>query len=118
MLFRSQETMRLYPPIWGLIRIAAEPDMIGTTKVEPGDKVMLFAYGAHHNPKFWEEPEKFDPERWIGERAKGRVKYSYLPFGAGKRSCVGGAMSQVENTLAAPASVPWERRDPAHAAPR
>ncbi len=60
----------------------------------------MYAYGAHHNAKYWEDPEKFDPERWIGERAKGRVKYSYLPFGAGKRSCPGGAMSQVENTLA------------------
>jgi cytochrome P450 len=95
-----QETMRLYPPIWGLIRVATQPDTIAGKNIRPGDRVVMFAYGAHHNPKFWEEPEEFRPERWLGEAARKRVKYSYLPFGAGKRSCIGGAMSQVENTLA------------------
>ncbi len=95
-----QETMRLYPPIWGLIRVATQPDVIGGKDVNPGDRVVLFAYGAHHNPKFWDEPEEFRPERWMAGNTKKQVKYSYLPFGAGKRSCIGGAMSQVENTLA------------------
>jgi cytochrome P450 len=95
-----QETMRLYPPIWGLIRVATKADVIGGKEVKPGDRVVLFAYGAHHNPKFWDEPEEFRPERWMAGNTKKQVKYSYLPFGAGKRSCIGGAMSQVENTLA------------------
>ena len=60
----------------------------------------MFAYGVHHSPKYWDAPEEFRPERWMGDAAKKRVKYTYLPFGAGKRSCIGGAMSQVENTLA------------------
>lgn len=95
-----QETMRLYPPIWGLIRVASKPDVISGKEIKPGDRVVLFAYGAHHNPKFWDEPEAFRPERWMAGAAKKQVKYSYLPFGGGKRSCIGGAMSQVENTLA------------------
>ncbi len=95
-----QETMRLYPPIWGLIRVATKADVIGGKEIKPGDRVMLFAYGAHHNPRFWDEPEEFRPERWMAGNTKKQVKYSYLPFGAGKRSCIGGAMSQVENTLA------------------
>lgn len=95
-----QETMRIYPPIWGLIRVAEGEDEIGGKQIKPGDRVVLFAYGAHHNPAYWEAPEEFRPERWMGDAAKKRVKYSYLPFGAGKRSCIGGAMSQVENTLA------------------
>jgi cytochrome P450 len=95
-----QETMRLYPPIWGLIRVAAEDDEIDGTKIQRGDRIMLFAYGAHHNPRFWDEPEEFRPERWMAGAARKQVKYSYLPFGGGKRSCIGGAMSQVENTLA------------------
>ena len=95
-----QETMRIYPPIWSLIRIAAAEDEIGGVKIRPGDRISLFAYGAHHNAKFWPDPEKFDPERWMAGNAKKQVKYSYLPFGGGKRSCIGGAMSQVENTLA------------------
>src|SRR5689334_7158676 len=95
-----QETMRIYPPIWGLIRVAAAEDEIGGIKIHSGDRVTLFAYGAHHNPKFWPDPVSFQPERWMAGNAKKQVKYSYIPFGAGKRSCIGGAMSQVENTLA------------------
>jgi cytochrome P450 len=95
-----QETMRIYPPIWGLIRVAVAPDVIGGKEIKPGDRVTLFAYGAHHNAKFWPDPEEFRPERWMAGNAKKQVKYSYIPFGAGKRSCIGGAMSQVENTLA------------------
>jgi cytochrome P450 len=95
-----QETMRLYPPIWGMIRVATEADVIDGVAITPGDRVVLFAYGAHHNPKYWDEPEAFKPERWMDGAAKKQVKYSYLPFGGGKRACIGGAMSQVENTLA------------------
>jgi cytochrome P450 len=95
-----QETMRLYPPIWMLIRVAAKADTIDGKEIRPGDRVALFAYGAHHNPKFWENPEDFLPERWMGDAAKKRIPYTYLPLGGGKRSCIGGAMSQVENTLA------------------
>jgi cytochrome P450 len=95
-----QETMRLYPPIWGLIRVAAKPDTIEGKEIRAGDRVVLFAYGAHHNATYWPEPEAFMPERWLGDAAKKRIPYTYLPFGGGKRSCIGGAMSQVENTLA------------------
>jgi cytochrome P450 len=95
-----QETMRLFPPIWALIRIAAGDDEIGGHHIQAGDKVVILAYVMHHNPKFWEDPEKFDPERFAPERAKKRTKYTYLPFAAGKRACIGGALSQIENTLA------------------
>ncbi len=95
-----QETMRLFPPIWALIRIAAGDDEIGGHPIKAGDKVVMLAYVMHHSPKYWDEPEKFDPERFAPERSKKRVKYSYLPFSAGKRSCIGGALSQIENTLA------------------
>ncbi len=95
-----QETMRVYPPVWGLIRVAAKPDVIDGKEINVGDRVVLFSYGAHHSPKFWERPETFKPERWLGDAARKRKPFTYLPFGGGKRSCIGGAMSQVENTLA------------------
>jgi cytochrome P450 len=95
-----QETMRLYPPIWGLIRTCDKPDEIDGKPINPGDKVVMFAYGAHHSPKYWDEPEEFRPERFMGDAARKRKPYTYLPFGGGRRSCIGGAMSQVENTLA------------------
>ena len=56
-----QETMRLFPPIWALIRIAAGDDEIGGHKIKAGDKVVILTYIAHHSPKYWEEPETFDP---------------------------------------------------------
>ena len=95
-----QETMRLYPPIWALMRVAAKPDVIDGKNIKPGDRIVLFAYGTHHSPKYWDEPEEFRPERFMGDAAKKRKPYTYIPFGGGKRSCIGGAMSQVENTLA------------------
>ncbi|MEQ1612475.1 MAG: cytochrome P450 [Hyphomicrobiaceae bacterium] len=93
-----QETMRLYPPVWGLIRTADKPDVIEGKEIKVGDKVVLFSYGVHHSPKYWDAPEEFRPERFMGNQK--RVPYTYIPFGGGKRSCIGGAMSQVENTLA------------------
>lgn len=95
-----QETMRIYPPVWGLIRTASKPDVIDGKEIQEGDRIVLFSYGVHHNPKYWDAPSEFRPERWMDDAAKKRMKYTYLPFGAGKRSCIGGAMSQVENTLA------------------
>lgn len=95
-----QETMRLYPPIWALIRIAQEEDEIDGHKINPGDKVVVCTYVLHHSDKYWSNPEEFDPDRFSRERMKKRAKYSYLPFAAGRRSCIGGALSQIENTLA------------------
>ena len=95
-----QETMRLYPPVWGLIRVASKPDVIGGKEIKPGDRIVLFSYGVHHSPKYWEAPEEFRPERFMDDAAKKRKPYTYVPLGGGKRSCIGGAMSQVENTLA------------------
>jgi cytochrome P450 len=95
-----QETMRLYPPIWSFIRQAVAEDEIAGHTVKPGDKMVMCAYIAHHHPKYWKDPDNFDPDRFSPENATKRAKYSYLPFGAGRRSCIGGALSLVENTLA------------------
>jgi len=95
-----QETMRLYPPVWSIIRVALAEDEISGHKVMPGDKVALCPYIVHHTARYWDEPEKFDPSRFMPEKAKKRAPYSYVPFGAGKRACIGGALSIAENTLA------------------
>ena len=94
------ETLRLYPPAWALMRTADVEDEIGGYKIEPGDKIVLSPYMVHHNPKYWDDPEKFDPARFLPGAIKKRVKYSYLPFGAGKRFCLGGQLSQLETVLA------------------
>jgi cytochrome P450 len=95
-----QETMRLYPPVWSIIRVATKEDEISGHKIMPGDKIVLCPYLVHHSERYWDEPEKFDPSRFTPENIKKRATYSYLPFSAGKRACIGGALSIVENTLA------------------
>jgi cytochrome P450 len=95
-----QETMRMYPPIWSLTRTAEADDVIGSHEVKRGDTMVLCTYAAHHDPRYWDNPDRFDPGRFTAERAKARQPYSYLPFGGGKRACIGGAMSQVETVLA------------------
>jgi cytochrome P450 len=95
-----QETMRMYPPIWSLARKAEAADVIGGHDIKPGDTIVLGTYMVHHNPNYWDHPDRFDPDRFGAERTKGRAPYSYLPFGGGKRACIGSAMSQVEAALA------------------
>jgi len=94
------ETLRLYPPVWAFIRTAAGEDEIVGNRILPGDRLVLLPYVVHHNANYWEDPEAFRPERFASGRLKQRVKYSYLPFGAGKRSCLGGQLSQIELALA------------------
>jgi enediyne biosynthesis protein E7 len=84
-----QETMRMYPPIWSLARKAEAGDVIGGQEIKAGDTIVRGTYVADHNPRFWDHPERFDPDRFAVERAKGRAPYSYRPFGGGKRACIG-----------------------------
>jgi len=95
-----QETMRMYPPIWSLARKAEAGDVIGGHDIKAGDTIVLGTYVVHHNPRYWDHPDRFDPDRFASDRAKGRAPYSYLPFGGGKRACIGSAMSQIEAALA------------------
>ncbi|MDZ4789842.1 MAG: cytochrome P450 [Hyphomicrobiales bacterium] len=97
------ETMRLYPPIWSFIRVATAEDEIAGQKVQPGDKMVLSAYVVHHSEKWWPEPEAFRPERFMPDAIRARQAshpYIYMPFSLGKRSCIGGQLSIIENSLA------------------
>jgi enediyne biosynthesis protein E7 len=93
------ETMRMYPPIWSLARSAEGPDVIDGQEIQAGDIIMLWVYVAHHDPRYWDDPLTFDPKRF-GERTKAPAPYTYLPFGGGKRACIGSTMSQIEMVLA------------------
>jgi cytochrome P450 len=94
------ETLRLYPPAWAFIRTAVGADEIAGQKINPGDRIVMLPYLVHHDERYWDNPEEFRPERFEPGSVKKRVKYSYLPFGAGKRFCVGGQMAQMETALA------------------
>jgi cytochrome P450 len=92
-----QEALRLYPPFWMVDRMALADDRVGDLAIPRGSTVIVFIYGAHHSPHCWENPESFDPERFTRANEKLHTPFSYLPFGAGPRGCIGGnyAMLQI-----------------------
>jgi cytochrome P450 family 6 len=85
------ETLRKYPPIPMLIRKCSKPYRIpGTdTVLEKGITVVIPVVALHHDPKYYPEPDRFDPERFNEEERQKRHHYVYLPFGEGPRICIG-----------------------------
>ncbi len=92
-----QEALRLYPPFWMIDRMAVGDDRVGNVVIPRGSLVIVYVYGAHHAPRYWENPENFDTERFTKANDKLRTPFTYLPFGGGPRGCIGGnyAMLQI-----------------------
>ena len=92
-----QEALRLYPPFWMIDRMAVEDDRVGDIVIPRGSTVIVYVYGAHHAPRYWQNPENFDTDRFIKASEKLRTPFTYLPFGGGPRGCIGGnyAMLQI-----------------------
>jgi cytochrome P450 len=92
-----QESLRLYPPFWMIDRMAVADDRVGDVAIPRGSTVIVFVYGAHHAPKYWQNPESFDTERFTKTNEKLQPPFTYFPFGAGPRGCIGGnyAMLQI-----------------------
>jgi cytochrome P450 len=85
-----QEALRLYPPFWMVDRMALEDDRAGDLAIPRGSTVIVFIYGVHHSPQYWDDPESFHPERFAKANEKLHRPFAYLPFGAGPRGCIGG----------------------------
>lgn len=94
------ESMRLYPPTWIFIRIARQDETLpsGTT-IPAGAKLYLCQYVMHRNPRYWPNPERFDPERFSESAKKERHKLAYFPFGGGVRVCIGESFAKMEGVL-------------------
>jgi cytochrome P450 len=90
-----QEALRLYPPIWVMERRAIADDTIAGYHIPAGSSVIVCPYVTHRHPDFWDDAERFDPDRFLPERA-GRPAAAYLPFGAGPRHCVGSHFAMTE----------------------
>jgi cytochrome P450 len=92
-----QEALRLYPPFWMIDRMAVADDRAGDVAIPRGSTVIVFVYGAHHAPYYWQDPESFDPGRFTKANEKLHTPFTYLPFGGGPRGCIGGnyAMLQI-----------------------
>jgi cytochrome P450 len=83
------ESLRLYPPIWGFTRDPVEDDEIDGYFIPAGSTIFLSPYATHRHPSVWDDPETFDPERFTPERAESYPPYAYFPFGGGSRKCIG-----------------------------
>jgi len=92
-----QEALRLYPPFWMIDRMAVADDRAGDLAIPRGSMVIVFVYGAHHAQRYWDDPERFDPARFSKTHEKQQTPFTYLPFGAGPRGCIGSnyAMLQI-----------------------
>jgi cytochrome P450 len=91
------EGLRLYPPFWMIDRMAVADDRVGDLAIPSGSTVIVYVYGAHHAPRYWQNPESFDTERFTKANDKLRTPFTFLPFGGGPRGCIGGnyAMLQI-----------------------
>lgn len=94
------EALRLYPPIYILAREALEDYPIGDYVAPKGTAIVFSPYVIHHDPRYYEDPDAFRPERWTPEEAAKRPKYAYIPFGAGPRGCIGEHFAWLEAVLA------------------
>jgi cytochrome P450 len=95
-----KEAMRLYPSAYGIGRQIPEGDVIDGYHLPPGADVFVSPWVTHRSPRIWEEPQRFDPDRFAPEQEKQRHRYAYLPFGGGPRACIGQYFSMLEATLA------------------
>jgi cytochrome P450 len=94
-----KESMRLYPPAWGVSRETIEECEIGGYRVPAGTQLLIFLWAMHRDPRQFQDPEAFDPGRWESSLAKRVPKYAYLPFGAGPRICIGNSFAMAEAIL-------------------
>ena len=95
----AKESMRLYPPAYGLGREAIDDCEIGGYRVPAGTQVFMFQWATQRDPRFYDEPLAFRPERWTEDFVERLPKYAYFPFGGGPRVCIGASFAMMEIVL-------------------
>lgn len=84
-----QESLRLYPPVYAVLRDCVRASDLGVCAARPGETFLVSICGLHRNPRFWDDPDRFLPDRFAPARAAAISRYQYLPFGAGRHVCIG-----------------------------
>jgi cytochrome P450 len=97
-----EESLRLYPPAWIFEREALEDDAIGGYAVPKGSIAAVSPYVMHRNPRYFPDPDRFDPARFDRASARERPRHAYLPFGGGPRTCIGNTFALTEMHLILP----------------
>ena len=93
------EALRLYPPAWALGRMAVRETRIFNYLLPKGSIVILSPYTMHRHARYWPEPERFDPDRFLPENIAARPRFSFFPFGGGPRACIGERFAWNEGVL-------------------
>lgn len=93
------ESMRIYPPVWIVMRQSVENDKIGGYFVPAGSLMVVLPHIVHRHPGFWDAPEVFMPERFANMRSAQRHRRAYMPFGLGPHQCIGNNFALIEATL-------------------
>jgi len=93
------ETIRIYPPVWVTARTAAEEYSYRGITIPKGATLLAPQIVAHRDPRFWEDPLCFDPQRFTEENKARRPRFCYFPFGAGARQCIGEGLAWMEGVL-------------------
>ncbi|HTU89112.1 MAG TPA: cytochrome P450, partial [Gemmataceae bacterium] len=94
-----QEVMRLYPPAYAIGRQAIQSCTIGGYSVPAGGTILMSQWVVHRDPRYFDDPERFYPERWADGLAKRLPRYAYFPFGGGQRVCIGNSFALMELPL-------------------
>lgn len=93
-----QESMRLYPPVWALARLAVEDDVIDGHPIPKGAFIFVSQWVVHRHPDLWENPEGFDPDRFAPDREP-PSRFAYFPFSRGQRQCIGDRFAEMEAAI-------------------
>jgi cytochrome P450 len=92
-----EESQRYYSAVWMIGREAIEEDVIDGHHIRPGTTVLIPIHQIHHDERWWPDPETFDPTRFLG--VHDRPRSAYLPFGGGRRICIGQSFALMEMVL-------------------
>ncbi len=93
------ESMRLYPPAWALGRLAMTDCEIGGYEVPRKSLVLMSQFVMHRDARYFPDPLRFDPDRWLAGARESRPQFSYFPFGGGPRRCIGEGFAWMEGVL-------------------
>jgi cytochrome P450 len=91
-----EESLRIFPPVWGVVRDARGADQIGGYHIPARSMIVLSPYITHRHPAFWPEPERFHPDRFLPERVAERPRCAWFPFLGGPHQCIGQEFAMME----------------------